>query len=79
MTEEEMTQEFDSYPHADLVRAVVQMKVELSALYKAVDRMAQTQETHSQVLAIFVSAFEHVAEQGPDDKAEQPHRPGMYL
>ena len=78
MTEEEMTQEFDSYPHADLVRAVVQMKVELSALYQAVDRMAQMQETHSQVLAIFVAAFEHVAE-NPDEKAEQPHRPGMYL
>jgi hypothetical protein len=78
VTEEEMTREFDSFPHADLVRAVVQMKVELATLYDAVNRMSQMQETHSQVLAIFVAAFEQV-EQESDEKVEQPPRPGMYL
>ena len=78
MTEEEMRKEYDTFPHADLVRAVVQMKVELSALYDAVNRMSEMQETHSQVLAIFVAAFEHV-EKESGEEAEQPHRPGMYL
>lgn len=77
MTEEELMQEFENYPHGELVRAVYQMKTELLVLYEAVNKMSEMQTVHSKVLAMFVSAFEEAeAEQSPEPA---PPRPGMYL
>lgn len=75
-----MMQEFENYPHGELVRAVYQMKTELLALYSAVNKMYETQDTHTRVLTMFVSAFEEASAEG--FAAEQPDpapRPGMYL